>query len=216
MSLDELWAEEPSDVINRLFDERRGRTDSQILTELHALPVLPDEDDPAWDEPHTWHGHAYVYLALADSVRARRLRAGVPLLLERACSGDPGEIMRGLRHTLEAAYAPDYEALQPVCLAALISPQSGARRWAANELGLVGDAQALHALVARLEDDRKEVRGEVRHALARIGIREPSCHAPALAALQAQLRHAHDPHEVQDIQEACADLGVSTAGSCSL
>ena len=73
---------------------------------VQALPVLPNEDDPAWDDPRSWHEHAYLYQALADSIYARFLRAGVPLLLERACCGDPGEMMRGLRHTLEGGVRP--------------------------------------------------------------------------------------------------------------
>jgi pimeloyl-ACP methyl ester carboxylesterase len=40
----------PYERIQHLVNERRDRTDAEILAELTALPPLPDEDDPAWDD----------------------------------------------------------------------------------------------------------------------------------------------------------------------
>lgn len=48
----------------------------------------------------------------------RSLRAAIPLLLERACYGDPGEMMRGIRHTLEAIVKPQWDILTDECIQA--------------------------------------------------------------------------------------------------
>jgi HEAT repeat protein len=198
-------AERPIDIINRLIQERRDRSDAAILAELRALTVLPDEDDLAWEDQRTWQEHAYVYEALAALVGERRLRAGVPLLLERACYGDPGEMMRGLRHHLEAAYAPQYQELQPVCLAALSSPYPGARLWAASELAVLGDPLALPALIERLEDERPDVRWEALEAIARICRRDARSRVTAIPALQAQ--RARNPRDAEHLASVLAELG---------
>ena len=49
----------------------------------------------------TW-ARAHLLVALAHLVAHRRLEAGVGLVLDRMCFGDPGETMRDLRHSLEA------------------------------------------------------------------------------------------------------------------
>jgi VanZ family protein len=56
--------------IQQLVEGRRNCSDAQLLAELAALTPLTNEDDPAWDDEGTWQGHAYVYLALGDLVRA--------------------------------------------------------------------------------------------------------------------------------------------------
>ena len=45
--------QKPMDHILALFEQRRSWPDDAILAELAALPVLPDEDDPAWDDERT-------------------------------------------------------------------------------------------------------------------------------------------------------------------
>src|SRR5438477_2682876 len=72
--------------------------DSQIIAKLESIPALADEDDPIWNDKEYWRDTAEVFLALSDISAKRRLRPSIRLLLERACYGDPGEIMRGLRH----------------------------------------------------------------------------------------------------------------------
>jgi hypothetical protein len=44
-----------------------------------------------WDNKNYWSDFAYRYVALNDVAAERAVR----LLLERACNGDPGEMMRG-------------------------------------------------------------------------------------------------------------------------
>src|SRR5689334_11691973 len=101
----------PADIISEYMRQREGNSDESILAELTAIPVLPDEDDPAWDSATIWVDQAFPYLALAGLCSDRQLKPAIALLLERACYGDPGEIMRGLRHYLEAIIKPNISEL---------------------------------------------------------------------------------------------------------
>src|SRR5262249_30216998 len=101
-----------------------------------------DEDDPVWSEEEYWRNTAEVYIALSDISAKRRLQASIPLLLERACYGDPGEIMRGLRHRLEAIVVPDWACLADICLELARSPRKGTRLWAIEQLAILDDPRA--------------------------------------------------------------------------
>src|SRR5258708_5205185 len=126
--------ESPGQRIQRLIEERRSWSDADVLRELEALPVLPADVDDTWGFNSPWWETSEQFLAFADLAAERRLRTAIPLLLGRACYGDPGEIMRGLRHALERIVAPDYDALTPLCIDAAASSQPGARLWAVAEL----------------------------------------------------------------------------------
>jgi hypothetical protein len=104
-------------------------SDAHVIEKLELTPALADEDDPLWDMQQYWHSTADVFLALSDVSRDRRLRPAIRLLLERACHGDPGEIMRGLRHSLEAIATPDWTYLADICLELAESPRKGTRFW---------------------------------------------------------------------------------------
>jgi hypothetical protein len=132
----------PHEIIAALVAARASRTGKEILAELAALPPLADEDDPCWAGKKYWQRVAYPYIALADVAAARRLRRAIKLLLDRACYGDPGEIMRGLRHGLEAIVTPDWSYLATVCLKAARSPRLGTRLWAIDELAILDDPRA--------------------------------------------------------------------------
>jgi hypothetical protein len=123
--------ERPADAIARMKAERAKRTDAQLIAELTKLKRLPPESD--WSQSD-WPS-AQLFVALGDLAAKRRLRAAAPLLLERASLGDPGEMMRGLRHTLEAIFKPDWPALVAVCVSQLESRAPGARLWALDQLG---------------------------------------------------------------------------------
>jgi hypothetical protein len=97
-------------------------TDAQIVSKLESVPALADANDAVWGTDDYWRSTAEVYLALSDISATRRLRPSIRLLLERACFGDPGEIMRGLRHRLEAIVAPDWNCLADICLDLAKSP----------------------------------------------------------------------------------------------
>jgi hypothetical protein len=163
----------PADIIGELFQERESWSNDQILSELASLRVLPDEylylerswfgpDNPAWDDPLVVQ-QALLYLTLAGLVEERKLRQGVPLLLERASYGDMGEAMRGLHIHLSGAYDPDWPALADVCIRAAEYPQPGCRLWAIDLLGRLNawkliEVRGLPILFEALDDPAKLVR----------------------------------------------------------
>ena len=85
----------PHELIRDLFAERASWSDADVIAEIEQLPPLADEGDPAWNDETYWSDFASRYVALSDVAAARQLRPAVRLLLERACNGDPGEMMRG-------------------------------------------------------------------------------------------------------------------------
>jgi hypothetical protein len=146
-------------------------SDQQVLAELAAIPPLADEDDPCWDREDYWQQVAYLYLALWKIARERRLRAAIPLMLERACYGDPGEIIRSLCHALEAIVAPNYGELSEPCLAAARSPRPGARLWAIFLLKRLREPRALPVFEQVMKDPAARVREEAEMGLE--VLREP-------------------------------------------
>lgn len=155
----------PHQIIDEMAEARRALSDESILAELSTIPPLEDEDNPCWDTPEYWHRAAYPYLALCSVAAERRLRNAIPLMLERACYGDPGEIMRGLCHSLEAIVRPNYGELSEPCLAAARSPSPGARLWAIFQLMRLREAQALPIFEEALRDSAARVRDEAENAL---------------------------------------------------
>ena len=93
-------AKPPHVIIAELTEARVWLSDQAILQELASLTPLKDEDDPAWNDDRYWNSEAYRFLALANESYRRRLFPAIRMLLDRACFGVPGEIMRGLRHCL--------------------------------------------------------------------------------------------------------------------
>jgi hypothetical protein len=158
-------ARDPGRIIGDLVAARRRRSDTKILAELAAIPPLADESDPCWEGDDYWREVAFPYLALWDIAAQRRLRAAVPLMLEKACFGDPGEIMRNLCHAMEAIFNPDWPQLTAVCVGALKSARAGTRLWAASELLRLREPSAIPALERAARDKVEEVREEARVAL---------------------------------------------------
>ena len=184
----------PFEIIQVLVEERKTVSDKEILAELEALAGLPDEDTLAWEEDQTWY-HTYRYIALGDVAARRKLRAAIPLLLERACYGDPGEMMRGLRHTLETIVAPEWDVLVQACVRAAAMPLPGARLWAVAELGVLRDMESLPVLLAALADPARKVRLQASSALYMLCQAYTACCDPALRALQTYIATHHDPEE---------------------
>lgn len=153
----------PTQIIKDLVTTWEGKPDQEVLAALRALPPLSDEDDPCWRDQGYWMAVAYPYLALADVVAVRRLRPAIELLLERACFGDPGEIMRGLRHNLEAIVDPEWNVLADLCLAAARSTRRGTRLWAIDELVVLDDPRAAPVFEEAARDESEAVRslGEI-------------------------------------------------------
>ncbi len=158
----------PFEIIDAMAQERTARSDQQILDELHALPPLADEEDACWGESSYWMSVAYPYLALAQNAGQRRLRAAVRPLLDRACYGDPGEIMRGLRHTLEAIMSPDWAALADICLDAARSSRRGTTLWAVHQLRVLDDERARPLLHDLSLSEDEEIRSCAAAALRRL------------------------------------------------
>jgi hypothetical protein len=132
----------PHLIIADLAASFQARSDAEVLAAIDALPPLLDETDSQWDSDEYWVSVAYPYLALADVAAQRRLLDAIRPLLDRACYGDPGEIMRGLRCSFEAIVKPDWSALADICLAAARSSRPGTRLWAIDELTVLEDQRA--------------------------------------------------------------------------
>jgi hypothetical protein len=154
----------PHEEISALAEELRGLSDEQLLLELRRLPVLPDELAEDWRSDETW-GVARRYVALGDVAAERKLRSAVRLLLERASYGDRGEMMRGLRHVLEAIATPDWSFLAKAYVDALSLPHRGARLWAVAGLGVLRDASTMPVLLQALRDPAVEVGKEACQAI---------------------------------------------------
>lgn len=107
----------PCQIIADIVASRASASDAEVLAELATIAPMPDEEDPAWDQDAIWQ-EAYRFLALADVAAVRRLKPAIRLLLDRACYGDPGEMLRGLRHAFEAIVKPDWTELADICLGA--------------------------------------------------------------------------------------------------
>ncbi len=142
------WPDKPPHVLIAGYVEALSNaSDDEILTRLAALEPLPDEDSAEWDDSGAWD-RANQFVALADVAAFRRLRSAIPLLLERASFGDPGEMMRGLRHSLEAIVNPDWAALATLCIGHATSERLGARFWALDQLVVLQDPRARFAFEA--------------------------------------------------------------------
>src|SRR5215831_9977162 len=138
------------------------------LAEIEQLPPLADEVDPAWDDETYWSGFACRYVALSDVAAKRHLRLAVRLLLERACNGDPGEVMRGLRHAFERIFNPDWAALADVCIELSASKRPGTRLWAIQQLMILDDPRARQVFERALHDEIEQVRWRAAAGLKRL------------------------------------------------
>ncbi|HYE20859.1 MAG TPA: zinc ribbon domain-containing protein [Tepidisphaeraceae bacterium] len=176
--------EEPPDY-EQLVATWAAATDKQVLTELAAIPPLPDEDDPRWgDANDAIHQSLVQFLALADLAAHRRLRPAVRLILDRASYGDPGETMRGLRHIFEAIYKPDWSGLAEEYIGAAASDRPGTRLWVIDSLIVLDDPRAIPLFQAAVRDGPEEVRWRAEIGLERI--LEPEKVAAKAAAEEAE------------------------------
>ncbi len=115
-----------------------------------------------------WIDFAYRYVALSDVAAERRLRPAARLLLERACNGDPGEMMRGLRHACERIFNPDWTALADVCIELSASERPGTRQWAIHQLMILDDPRARRIFDRALHDEVVETRENAAIGLRRL------------------------------------------------
>ncbi len=157
----------PYQIIADSASARESASDADILGELSALSPLPDEGDPAWDRDATWQ-EGYRFVALADVAAARRLKPAIRLLLDRACYGDPGEMFRGLRHSMEAIVNPHWSELADICLEAARSPRLGTRLWAIDQLTILEDERARPIFEECARSDPDEIKWRAKIGLERL------------------------------------------------
>jgi hypothetical protein len=160
---------EPYQIIEDLTSAYEDCTDDEVLESLRALPALADESDPVWENDEYWGETAYRFVALADVAAQRRLRPAIRLLLDRACYGDPGEIMRGLRHSLEAIVDPDWTTLADVCLQAARSPRLGTKLWAIDQLAVLDDPRARPLFEDAVRHGPEDIKSVAQIGLDRLG-----------------------------------------------
>ena len=171
-----------------------------MLASIVALPPLADETDARGDAEEYCHAAAYPFLAAAEVAAKRRLRPAVRLLLERACYGDPGEIMRGLRCAFEEIFKPDWTSLADEYLALARAERLGTRLWAIDSLIAVNDARAVPVFEESVRDDPHGIRCRAEIGLQRllrpeqIETEEAQRHAEQERARQERLNRRRPDH----------------------
>jgi hypothetical protein len=160
--MNETWTE-----VTALMEARAKRSDDDILAEFTALAPLDEASAPS--EEAFWE-HATHYLALTEISAVRRLKPAAKLILERAEPGDPGSIMRGIRHALERIFDPDWSGLADVCIDAYHSGSPGALVWALDELTILEQPQARPVFEDLLERQDPEHRETAAQGLARLDL----------------------------------------------
>lgn len=164
----DTWPDKPPrQVIAEYFDAFGRTSDEDVLTALAALAPLPDESSIEWDNYDTWD-RANQFVAFADLAAARRLKPAISLLLERACFGDPGEMMRGLRHSLEAIVAPDWRSLATICIQCATSLRPGTQLWSLDQLTGLEDSRARGVFEAASASEFAEIRDVAALGLSRL------------------------------------------------
>jgi hypothetical protein len=199
--------EQPAKIIERLAAAYDAAPDDQVLASIAALAPLADESNSRWQTDEYWRTVAYPFLALADVAAKRRLRAAVRLLLERACYGDPGEIMRGLRHTFEAIYNPDWTSLADEYLPLARAERLGTRLWAIDSLIVIDDPRAVPVFEASVRDDPEEIRWRAEIGLKRV------LHPEQIAAEAAQ-RQAEQERARQERLDRQAEADARITDRC--
>lgn len=133
------------------------------------------ESDARWhEEPFELFDDAGLFVALAEQVGERRLAQGIGLLLDKACFGDPGEMMRGLRHALEAACDSNWSLLADTCASRAGSARPGTRLWAMAEIAILRDPVLVGVIRGRLADVEPDVRNEAIRAASMLAQQHPS------------------------------------------
>ena len=157
-----------SEVIQRCADLYAALPDEEILRAIRSSPELADESSPKWEDDEYWNSTVASFLALADIVGERKLVGAIRLVLDRACFGDPGEIMGGLRHSFEQAVNPDWPLLADICIAASESSRLGTRLWALDQLAILEDVRAAPVFKRALLAGPEEIRQVAANGLRRL------------------------------------------------
>lgn len=197
--------EDAATAIERLISERRALSDAAVLDELRGLDPLPSDQGATWqsEASSAWQ-RAHILLALAELAAQRGLAEAVPLVLERMCFGDPGELMRGVRHSLEEAVRGDWELLARQCQAACASPAPGARLWAADELAVLRDPLSVPTLIGLLDDPIVEIAEKASFGLSLIVREHPEVRTAITEGLIAAI--GRRPHRSREMEKCLAEV----------
>jgi hypothetical protein len=160
--VNDTWTE-----VEALMAARSTRSDAEILAEFEAMPPL--DETSATSEDVFWV-QANLYLALSEICAVRRLKAGARLILEKGDDGDPGSIMRGMRHALERIYDPDWAGLAQVCIDAFKTGLPGAKVWGMSELRILGQPFARPLFEEILQNKDVEYVSDAEQGLARLDV----------------------------------------------
>ena len=202
-----VW-DDPAGNIERLYRERLAWNERDVLAELRSLQPLPPERGRTWDSEQPWEA-AQLLVAHGAVASERRVRSAVPLILDRMCLGDPGEMMRGMRHSLEAAVGHDYARLAALCADACSSPNPGARYWAVQELAVLEECSTVPVAVALLRDPEAEVAEAACETVVRLARACLSARDEVINGLdrarseRSDIRHAVD----EALQDLTLDAG---------
>lgn len=191
-----VW-DDPAGNIERQYRERLEWNEGRIVEELRTMTALPPYRGRAWESEEPWAA-AQLLVAHAAVAAERRLRSPLPLILDRMRLGDPGEMMRGMRHSLEAGVSHDLSLLAALCVAACSSANPGARYWAVQELGIVKECSTISSAVALLRDLESEVAEAACDTLVALAGSCPASRDAIIAELtraqgqRPDIRHAVD------------------------
>jgi hypothetical protein len=160
--MNETWTE-----VEALMAARASRSDAEILAEFEA--IAPLDETNATSEEVFWT-QANLYLALSEICAVRRLKAGARLILEKGDDGDPGSIMRGMRHALERIYDPDWAGLAQVCIDAFKTGIPGAKVWGMSELRILDQPFARPLFEEILQTKDVEYVSDAEQGIARLDV----------------------------------------------
>jgi HEAT repeat protein len=193
---------DPAGDIEAMVEERRTASDPEVLAELRALEPLPPEGDRGWesDDLAVWR-RGYLLVALAAVAAERGLHEAVPLVLERMCDGDPGEIMRGMRTSLEEAVAGDWPLLMRYCIEACAAPSPGTRYWAVDELAVLREPAAVPTLMRALQAPVDRVAEAAAFALNLTARDHAACRAQVHEALREAGEQRRNPRLLREADE---------------
>jgi hypothetical protein len=162
LNVNDTWTE-----VETLMAARSDRSDAEILAEFEAMPPL--DETSATSEDAFWQ-QAHLYLALSEICAVRRLKQGARLILEKGDDGDPGSIMRGMRHALERIYNPDWASLAQVCIDAFKTGLPGAKVWAMSELRILEQPFARPLFEDVLQRKDVEYVSDAEQGIARLDV----------------------------------------------
>jgi hypothetical protein len=160
--VNDTWTE-----VEILMKDRAAHSDAKILAEFEAIAPLDERTAPS--EEDFWK-QATLYLALSEICAVRRLKPGARLILEKGDQGDPGSIMRGMRHALERIFDPDWAGLAHVCIDAFNTGIPGAKTWGMSELRILEQPFARPLFEDILQRNDIEYVSDAVQGLARLDV----------------------------------------------